>query len=414
MTKRKTINPRVANRKRQLSMPYRDAVPPLSTIERDELRQQIKSIGRVLYPIVVTPDNEILDGHNRYEIAEELRVPCEILVLTQSADWDADRRRWQVREFALATRNLSHESRRELIKARNADIVSRRETDRWTQKRIGEHYGLDRSVVSKILEVVCTVHTTSKPTRQRPGRVRDPQTDVRVKVPPEAKSEIAIRVNSGESQAQVAADYGVSQRTVSTCVSQERKRQENTDRQQQRIREWEQSDKLDKPTADLILADPPWQYDFSETTARRIDNQYPTASVDDICRHLTEDWAPHVATDAVLFLWATAPKLREALQVLAAWGFEYKTHAVWDKQKIGMGYWFRGQHELLLVGTRGNKAPPKGSSRVSSVFSEARKSHSKKPECVYVAIESMFPDDRKFEMYARKKRIGWLCGGNEA
>ena len=64
--------------------------------------------------------------------------------------------------------------------------------------------------------------------------------------------------------------------------------------------------------------------------------------------------------DCVLYMWATAPKLREALQVVAAWGFEYVTNAVWVKDRIGMGYWFRGRHELLLVAKRGAVSPPRG------------------------------------------------------
>lgn len=57
---------------------------------------------------------------------------------------------------------------------------------------------------------------------------------------------------------------------------------------------------------------------------------------------------PPSEDNAVLYLWATAPKLLEALEVMRAWGFKYKTQAVWDKSWVGMGYWFRGQHEILL------------------------------------------------------------------
>jgi N6-adenosine-specific RNA methylase IME4 len=165
----------------------------------------------------------------------------------------------------------------------------------------------------------------------------------------------------------------------------------------------------------VLLADPPWQYDFAETDSRQIENQYPTATAEEIATHMQLRWAPKLADDCVLFMWATAPKLKEAFVVLEGWGFEYKTHAVWDKEKIGMGYWFRGQHELLLVATRGKKSPPPADSRFASVFREKRDSkHSRKPICVYEAIESMFPDDVKFEMYSRKPRSGWLAGGNDA
>lgn len=131
-------------------------------------------------------------------------------------------------------------------------------------------------------------------------------------------------------------------------------------------------------------------------------------TVEQICEQ-----QPNSAKDCILFLWATAPKLREALQVMDAWGFDYKSHAVWDKQKIGMGYWFRGQHELLLVGTKGKVEPPQQSKRVSSVFSEKRTTHSSKPECVFKWIERAFPDATKQERYQRKPRVGWFGEGNE-
>jgi N6-adenosine-specific RNA methylase IME4 len=176
-----------------------------------------------------------------------------------------------------------------------------------------------------------------------------------------------------------------------------------------------QVEEVESELVSVLLADPPWQYDFAETDSRQIENQYPTATAEEIATHMQLRWAPKLADDCVLFMWATAPKLKEAFIVLEGWGFEYKTHAVWDKEKIGMGYWFRGQHELLLVATKGKKSPPEADVRVSSVFREKRDSkHSRKPVCVYEAIESMFPNDVKFEMYSRKPRNGWLAGGNDS
>ena len=115
----------------------------------------------------------------------------------------------------------------------------------------------------------------------------------------------------------------------------------------------------------VIYADPPWRYDFSATTNREIENQYPTMEVDEI---QAIDVAAFCHTDAVLYLWATAPKLREALAVMEAWGFEYKSNMVWIKDKIGMGYWSRNQHEMILIGTRGNFSPPAADKRVSSII----------------------------------------------
>jgi N6-adenosine-specific RNA methylase IME4 len=159
----------------------------------------------------------------------------------------------------------------------------------------------------------------------------------------------------------------------------------------------------------LVLADPPWRYDFAQSDSRQIENQYPSATLDEIISH-----KPETEPDCVLFLWATVAKLIEAIEVLNGWGFEYKTHAVWDKQKIGMGYWFRGQHELLIVATKGRVSPPPEEHRVSSVFSEPRGKHSAKPEVVYQWIEAAFPDLVKLEMYCRNPRDGWIVEGNES
>jgi N6-adenosine-specific RNA methylase IME4 len=161
----------------------------------------------------------------------------------------------------------------------------------------------------------------------------------------------------------------------------------------------------------VILADPPWEYDFAETDNRQVENQYPTLTSDDISEMAA---TLPFADDAVLFLWATAPKLREALAVMEAWGFEYKTNLVWDKQKIGMGYWARGQHELLLVGTRGDFSPPEPATRAASVISEERGEHSAKPEASYRLIEQMFPEAKRLEIFSRREREGWTAWGNES
>lgn len=104
---------------------------------------------------------------------------------------------------------------------------------------------------------------------------------------------------------------------------------------------------------DVILADPPWRYEFSETQSREIENQYPTMELDQI-----KALKVPAADNSILLLWTTAPKLEEGMAVMNAWGFKYRSCAVWDKEKLGMGYWFRIQHELLLVGVKGDFHPP--------------------------------------------------------
>ena len=163
----------------------------------------------------------------------------------------------------------------------------------------------------------------------------------------------------------------------------------------------------------IILADPAWKFQtFSEKGLdRAADNHYPCQSTDDIC-----DLPVQTISDknCILFLWATVPMLPDALKVMAAWGFTYKSHAVWVKDRIGTGYWFRNQHEILLVGTKGVIPSPAPGSQFPSVFEDAVQEHSVKPDSFYRMIESYFPNLPKIEMNARRARPGWIAWGLEA
>lgn len=120
------------------------------------------------------------------------------------------------------------------------------------------------------------------------------------------------------------------------------------------------------------------------------------------------------AKDATLALRATAPKLAEALAVMEAWQFEYRTCAVWDKVHIGMGYHFRGRHELLLIGVRGSPGTPAAADRPPSIFAYPRGAHSAKPPEVRGMLEVMYPARRRLELFARESAPGWTAWGDEA
>ncbi len=162
----------------------------------------------------------------------------------------------------------------------------------------------------------------------------------------------------------------------------------------------------------VIYADPPWRYEHVETESRAIENQYPTMDLDAICALKIADLA---TPDAVLFLWATSPKLHEAMRVLDAWGFTYRTSMVWVKDKQGMGYYARQRHELLLVATRGSPPTPAPADRPDSVIEAPRSEHSVKPALFAEAIERMYPALPKIELFVRgAARDGWGTWGNEA
>ena len=116
--------------------------------------------------------------------------------------------------------------------------------------------------------------------------------------------------------------------------------------------------------------------------------------------------------DAVLFLWSTSAHLPEAIQVITAWGFNYKTNIVWVNDRLGLGYYVRNKHELLLIATRGDMPCPPASNRPSSVIFAPRREHSAKPDEAYQLIERMYPDSPKIELFARNARDGWAIWGN--
>ena len=162
----------------------------------------------------------------------------------------------------------------------------------------------------------------------------------------------------------------------------------------------------------VILVDPPWDYEISAPGRENSHpaQHYAVMSPAEIRALPVADLA---AESCVLFLWTTAPCLEQAFEVIRGWGFEYKSNLVWDKEIIGMGHWVRGQHEHLLVASKGSPPLPPTESVPASVFRERRREHSRKPEASYRIIEAMYPALRKIELFARSTREGWAAWGNE-
>lgn len=161
----------------------------------------------------------------------------------------------------------------------------------------------------------------------------------------------------------------------------------------------------------VIYADPPWRFaSYSEDTGmdRAADNHYPTMDVSAIAALV-----PPAAPDAVLFLWATVPMLPDALNVMSAWGFVYKSQFAWIKDKAGTGFWNRNKHELLLIGTRGSIPAPAQGEQYESAITAPRGKHSAKPFAFREMIETMFPTLPRIELFARERFAGWDVWGNE-
>jgi N6-adenosine-specific RNA methylase IME4 len=170
-----------------------------------------------------------------------------------------------------------------------------------------------------------------------------------------------------------------------------------------------------------ILADPPWQ--FQNRTGKiapenRKLSRYETMALADICALPVEAVA---AKTAHLYLWTPNALLPDALQVMAAWGFQYKGNLVWHKVRKdggsdgrGVGFYFRNVTEMCLFGVRGPNARTLAPARSQVNVIESRKrEHSRKPDEQYEIIEKCSPGPY-LELFARGERPGWTVWGNQA
>lgn len=165
----------------------------------------------------------------------------------------------------------------------------------------------------------------------------------------------------------------------------------------------------------VIYADPEWRFEpYSRESGmdRAPENHYATSPTEAIKERNVGSIA---AEDCALFLWATAPMLPDALDVMAAWGFSYKSQIVWVKDRIGTGYWARSKHEILLIGTRGSVPAPSPGTQPQSAIEAPVGAHSAKPEVFAEIIERLFPNIPKIELNRRgTPRPGWAAWGAEA
>lgn len=165
----------------------------------------------------------------------------------------------------------------------------------------------------------------------------------------------------------------------------------------------------------IIYADPPWSYK-DKSCEGACEKHYSTMSDKDIYDLPIKNIADK---NCILFLWATYPKIKEALTTIESWGFEYKTIAFqWIKTCkfkwnffFGLGRWTRGNTEPCLLAVRGK--PKRIDSSVSQIVLEEVRQHSSKPAIVREKIIKLMGPLPRVELFARDKVKGWDSWGNE-
>lgn len=360
---------------------FKALIPPLSPEEFSQLEANVIADGCREAIVIWGPDRLIVDGHNRYEICCKHKIGFKTYEI-QVRDRD-EVKIWIIRN-QFGRRNITAYQRCELA------LV----LEPLLSERARHNQGKRTDISPTLVESVDTQKEIARVAGVSHGTLHKAKT-----IAERADEETKEKLRRNEI-------------TINAAFNEIR----NADRREERI---EKLVEISKGNAELktpqrypvLLADPPWRYEHVKTESRAIENQYPTMDLDAI-ENLPID---EVTTDdCVLFLWTTSPKLAESLQVIESWGFNYRTCFAWVKDKIGMGYWARQRHELLLVCVKGEPPTPPTDARFDSVIEAPRGKHSAKPDVVYEMIEKMYPELPKLELFCRSPRDGWAVWGNQA
>lgn len=170
----------------------------------------------------------------------------------------------------------------------------------------------------------------------------------------------------------------------------------------------------------IVLSDPPWPQTKGNTRKCRPQQgktlDYPTLTLEEI-ETIHRKVLQGCDSKHNVFLWAIDKYLPEAEEMMKSLGYKLHARLIWDKENgIAPAFTLRFSHEYLLWWYKPGKIlMPTESQRgkFTTVMREASERHSQKPQCAYEMIEAMFPDTSRLELFARRKRDGWLCLGNE-
>lgn len=338
--------------------------------EYKALEQDIIKRG-VLVPVEVDEDGNILDGHNRVEIADKYGLEYDTII----------------RHF-----ETEKEKREHIIKLN----LARRHLDPWKWGEAFKKLLADRGVRSgtqgqqKAKTDTVSVIAEELGVNERTARRRMRQAEQYERLKPEERIEV---------------DVG---RKSPSKVLKERKLKER-EKLAEEIRRRPPPKKKANTKYEVIVVDPPWHYQKRESDiTHRGRLSYPSMSLEEICK-----WGKDLpaADDCILWLWVTNAHMRHAFTVLDAWGFAEKTILTWVKNKMGLGDWLRGKTEHCLLAVKGK---PRVTLGKQTTFLEAPlREHSRKPGEFFAMVDQLCPSRNRAEYFQREPRDGWHGFGAE-
>lgn len=373
--------------------------PLIDGAEFDELVADIRANG-VREPVILF-EGKILDGRNRYRASDIAGVDCPMTT------YDGSDPVGYAVSLNLRRRHLS-EGQRAWVAAQlsNLSLGANQHSQGVSIDTASELLNVGRASVARAA-VVRDHGATELQDKVSSGAVAPSTAADIARLPKEEQREIVARGEKEilEAAKAIRADRVEQKRSVKIAATQA-------------IAERNKALPIGERKYGVIYTDPPWSFDVWSGAGkdRAAENHYPTMTQAQI---ESLPVAGLAADDCALFMWAVMPQLPEALAVIRAWGFEYKTCAfVWVKQTkdeerfaTGMGYWTRANAEVCLLATRGS--PARLNADVHQVVMTPRMEHSAKPDEVAGRIQRLVPGPY-LEMFARAQRDGWDVWGNQS
>ena len=408
--------------------PLADLFPLIEGAEFSDFVASIKANG--LREAVVVHDGMVLDGRNRQRACEAAGVDC----IYEPFPPDQDPLQFVI-DKNLRRRHMS-ESQRAFAAAKIANIEhggGRRIDDQAANLPLEKSIpAVSQAAAAKLFNVSERSVRDGKAVQQygthklqravEVGTLAISAAAAAAKLDPEKQRRIAKEAEAGRAN------------VVRAVIKREARagRERELGKKQQA---------LTAQNCGIIYVDIPRHFDVrsDETGSDRApENHYPTMTFEQVLALPVPSIA---AADCILIFWSTAASLIDDLDIMAEWGFvalrprgpdgkllrereaqmlhevqgRYCSMQVWDKVRIGMGYWFRDRHEFILIGTRGKIVPPAPGTQEESLFSELKGEHSSKPDRVAVMIERLWPNTPKIHLFHRgPARPGWLVWGNQS
>jgi N6-adenosine-specific RNA methylase IME4 len=367
---------------------FKKLIPALTPEEFKQLEQNCLDEG--IREKIIVWDGFIIDGHNRYEIATKWGLDYQ----TESKRFkdESEVREWMILN-QFGRRNLSN-YQRSVLALELESVFSERAREKQIEGgknkvvQISEQAPMERKAITQISKVANVSHDTI-------AKVK--------KIEAVATSEVKAQLSTGEISINQAYQE----------IKKEEKKAERIELIEQQIEDIEQGLLPElEGLFDVVSVDPPWPYEGEsknvtsfDAVGRRVANPYPEMSIEDI-----KKIEMPLMDDAVVLLWTTHKFLPDAFEILKEWGMDYKATLVWNKEKIGMGAWFRMQCEFCLVGIKGK--PYWENTTFRDILNEPRREHSRKPDSFFEMIEKITMG-RRLEYFSREKRNGWEVFGND-